>query len=102
MNIYIGNISYNVSEEELQHEFESFGQIESSKIIRDQYSGRSKGFGFVEMPNEAEAESAIEKLNGRELKGRKIKVNKARSRSQDRQFGGSRMGGSQGGGRRFY
>ncbi len=93
MNIYIGNISYKVSEEELQHEFESFGQVESSKIITDQYSGRSKGFGFVEMPNEAEAESAIEKLNGRELKGRKIKVNKARPRSQDRQYGGNRMGG---------
>jgi RNA recognition motif-containing protein len=93
MNIYIGNISYKVSEDELRHEFESFDQIESSKIIRDQYSGRSKGFGFVEMPNKAEAESAIEKLNSRELKGRKIKVNKARPRSQDRRYGGYRMGG---------
>jgi RNA recognition motif-containing protein len=82
MNIYVGNISYNVKDEELLREFESFGKVESAKIIKDQYSGRSKGFGFVEMPDDLEAEKAIERLNGREIKGRKIKVNMARARAQ--------------------
>ena len=82
MNIYVGNISYNVRDEELLREFESFGKVESAKIIKDQYSGRSKGFGFVEMPDDQEAEAAIERLNGREIKGRKIKVNMARVRTQ--------------------
>jgi RNA recognition motif-containing protein len=81
MNIYIGNISYKVTVEELQREFESFGRVDSAKIIKDQYSGRSKGFGFVEMPDDFEAEAAIETLNGREIKGRKIKVNLARARN---------------------
>lgn len=83
MKIYVGNISYNVTDEELQREFESFGKVESAKIIKDQYSGRPKGFGFVEMADEFEAEAAIERLNGREIKGRKIKVNLARARTQE-------------------
>ena len=82
MNIYVGNISYKVSDEELLREFESLGKVESARIIKDQYSGRSKGFGFVEMPDDIEAEAAIERLNGREIKGRKIKVNMARARTQ--------------------
>ena len=67
MNIYVGNISYNVRDEELLREFEPFGKVESARIIKDQYSGRSKGFGFVEMPDDLEAEAAIERLNGREI-----------------------------------
>jgi RNA recognition motif-containing protein len=82
MNIYVGNISYKVRDEELLKEFESFGKVESARIIKDQYSGRSKGFGFVEMPDDFEAEAAIERLNGREIKGRKIKVNMAKARAQ--------------------
>ena len=104
MNIYVGNISYEVTEEDLQKAFEGYGQIESIKIIKDNYSGRSKGFGFVEMPKNADAQSAINGLNDKEIKGRTIKVNAARPRTENRGgrggFGGGRRGG-QGGGRRF-
>ena len=95
MKIYVGSLSYKVTEEDLKKEFESFGQVESVNIIKDRYSGESRGFGFVEMPNKDEAQSAIEGLNGRELKGRKISVNEARPRSE-----GFRGGGRRGGGRR--
>ena len=97
MNIYAGNLSYDLSEEDLKKAFEEFGQVESAKIISDMYSGRSKGFGFVEMSNEAEAQSAIDGLNGKDLKGRTLNVNQARPRSEGRQ-GGKRRGG----GRRSY
>jgi RNA recognition motif-containing protein len=92
MNIYVGNLSYEATEEDLQQAFEAFGQVESVRIIKDKYSGQSKGFGFVEMPAKAEAESAIEGLNGKELKGRTLNVNEARPRSEGRQ-GGARRGG---------
>jgi len=82
MNIYIGNLSYNVSEDELGKAFRSFGQVETVKIIRDKYSGQSKGFGFVEMPSAEEARSAITDLNGKQLNGRTLKVNEARHRSE--------------------
>ena len=105
MKIYVGNLSYDVSEEDLKETFESFGEIESVKIIKDNYSGRSKGFGFIEMPNNADAQSAINGLNEKELKGRTLNVNKARPRNENRsgrgEFGGGRRGGRQGGGRRF-
>jgi len=105
MNIYVGNLSYEVTEEDLQNAFEGYGQIESLKIIKDNYSGRSKGFGFVEMSNNADAQSAIDGLNDKELKGRTLKVNTARPRTNNRGgrggFGGGRRGGRQGGGRRF-
>jgi RNA recognition motif-containing protein len=96
MNIYVGNLSFDVTEEDLKQAFSAFGQVESAKIIKDQYDGRSKGFGFVEMAGRAEANSAIDGLNGKDLKGRTVKVNEAQSRS------GYRRGGArQGGGRRF-
>ena len=98
MNIYVGNLSYEATEEDLQQAFEGFGQVESVNIIKDKYSGRSKGFGFVEMPAKDEAQSAINELNDTELKGRTLKVNEARPRSESR---GGRGGGSRGGGRRF-
>lgn len=97
MNIYVGNLSYGVTEEDLKEAFEAFGEVETVKIIKDRYSGESKGFGFVEMPDRAGAEAAIDGLDGTELKGRTIKVNKARPRSE-----GRRDGARQGGGRRFY
>ena len=97
MNIYVGNLSYEVTEEDLKQAFEGFGQVESVNIIKDRYSGESRGFGFVEMPDKAEAESAIEGLNGKELKGRTLNVNEARPRSE-----GGRGGGRRGGGRRSY
>jgi RNA recognition motif-containing protein len=101
MNIYVGSLSYNVTEEDLKQAFEPFGEVESVRIIKDMYSGRSKGFGFVEMPGKSEAQSAIESLNGKEMKGRTVKVNEARPRSEGRQ-GGRGGGGRRGGGRRFY
>ena len=96
MNIYVGNLSRDVTEEDLRQEFEAFGQITSVTVIKDKFSGQSRGFGFVEMPAKAEAESAIADLNGKELKGRPIKVNEARPRPE-----GRRGGGRRGGGRRF-
>ncbi len=97
MNIYVGNLSYDVTEEELQQAFEAFGQVESTKIIKDMYTGRSRGFGFVEMPSQTEGESAITKLNGTDLKGRTLKVSEARPRPE-----GGRRGGRRGSRRRFY
>ena len=92
MNIFIGNLSYNVTEEDLRHAFEAFGQVASATVIKDEQSGRSKGFGFVEMPVQAEAQSAIEVLNGKPLKGRTITVNEARPHTDDRR-GRDRGGG---------
>ena len=103
MNIYVGNLSYQVSEEDLRVAFEPFGQVESVNIIKDKYSGQSKGFGFVEMSSEEEARSAISELNGKELNGRTLNVNEARPRSERGRGGGRRGGGGgrRGGGRRF-
>jgi RNA recognition motif-containing protein len=91
MKIFIGSLSYNVTEEDLRHAFEAFGQVASATVIEDEQSGRSKGFGFVEMPVQAEAQSAIAALNGRAFKGRTLTVNKARPQSDDRR--GSDRGG---------
>ncbi len=96
MNIYVGNMSYEITEEDLRLAFEAFGQVESAAIIKDKYSGQSKGFGFVEMPSKAEGQSAIDGLNGTELKGRTLNVNEARPRTE-----GRRDRGGRGGGRRF-
>jgi RNA recognition motif-containing protein len=97
MNIYVGNLSYNVSEEDLKTGFEAFGQVTSASIIKDKFSGQSKGFGFVEMPSKEEAQAAITGMNGKEMKGRTLNVNEARPRSDDRRGGG---GGGGGGARR--
>ncbi|MCB0402661.1 MAG: RNA-binding protein [Flavobacteriales bacterium] len=77
MNIYVGNLDYHVTEQELETLFGEYGEIESAKVITDNVSGRAKGFAFVEMPNEQEAENAINELNGIEVNDRPIKVNKA-------------------------
>jgi RNA recognition motif-containing protein len=102
MNIYVGNLSYDVTEGDLRQAFEAFGKVESAKIIMDMYSNRSKGFGFVEMPDNSEAQSAIDGLNDKEFKGRTLNVNQARPRSEGRRGGGGarRGGGRPGGGRR--
>ena len=92
MKIYVGNLSYEVTEEDLKGAFEAFGQVASAEIIKDKFSGRSKGFGFVEMSAKEEAQSAIAELNGTELKGRTLKVDEARPRSENR-GGGRRRGG---------
>ena len=80
MNVYVGNLSYDLSEDDLKTAFEEHGEVSSAKIIFDRYSGRSKGFGFVEMSDQGAAEKAIEGLNGKELDGRAIKVNESKPR----------------------
>ena len=80
MNIYVGNIAWSMTEDELSALFSEFGSVSSAKIITDKYSGRSKGFGFVEMDNDAEAEAAIEALNDSDQNGRNLRVNQARPR----------------------
>lgn len=103
MNIYVGNLSNTVTDEDLRQEFEEFGQVESANVIKDKFSGESRGFGFVEMPSKEEAMAAISGLEERELKGKKINVNEARPRPANRGGGGgrrdSRRGGGGGGGR---
>ena len=102
MNIYVGNLSNEVTDEDLRQEFETFGQVESARVIKDKFSGESRGFGFVEMPSKEEATAAISGLEERELKGKKINVSEARPRPANRGGGGrrdSRRGGGGGGGR---
>jgi RNA recognition motif-containing protein len=88
MNIYVGSLSIDVSEDDLTQFFEAYGRVESVKIIKDRYTGESRGFAFVEMPTKAEALSALNGLNGKELKGSNIVVNEARPRSEERGRGG--------------
>ena len=96
MNIYVGNLSFDATDDDLREAFESFGTVDTANVIRDHYSGRSRGFGFVEMPESAEAEAAIAGLDGQEVAGRSVKVNEARPRPPR----GDRRGGGGGGRRR--
>jgi RNA recognition motif-containing protein len=96
MNIYVGNLAVQTTEAELREAFESFGDVDTAKIIKDNVTGRSRGFGFVEMPNREEAQAAISGLNGKELGGSALTVNEAKPRESrgGRSFGGgSRPGG---------
>jgi len=93
MNIYVGNLSPEITEEDLQQAFETFGQVASVNVIKDKYSGVSRGFGFVEMPAKAEGQAAIDGLNGTRLKGQTLNVNEARPRPEGRRSGGGRRGG---------
>ena len=97
MNIYVGNLSNQTTEDDLRQAFEAFGQVESVNIIKDKFSGESRGFGFVEIPSKEEAQKAIEEMNGKDLMGRAVNVNEARPKT-DR--GGGRGGGGRGGGGR--
>ena len=90
MNIYVGNLSYDMSEEELRHSFEDHGAVDSAKIIMDRETGRSKGFGFVEMPDASEAQAAIQELNGAMVSGRPLRVNEAKPRREFSPRGGAR------------
>ena len=94
MNIYVGNLSDDVSEENLRQAFESFGQVTSARVIKDKYTGRSRGFGFVEMLEQAQAQAANKSLNGKELLGKQMSVNEARPRTNRGSSGG--QGGYQG------
>ena len=110
MNIYVGNLSRDVTEEDLRQAFEAYGEVSTINIIKDRFSGESRGFGFVEMPSNTEAEAAIEAMNEQDLKGRVIKVNEAKPKADNRRSGGGGgggrggrgggRGGSRGGGRR--
>lgn len=82
MNIYAGNLSYSVTDEDLKEIFGAFGQVSRANVISDRETGRSKGFGFVEMTVDAEAKQAIDSLNGKDVKGRAINVNEARPRPE--------------------
>lgn len=114
VNIYVGNLTREVAEGDLQQLFAEFGEVASAAVIKDKFSGGSRGFGFVEMPDNSQAQKAIEELNGKELKGRTIVVNEARPREERRGGGGGRdrrpggggggrdhRGGGGGGGRRW-
>ena len=94
MNIYVGNLSREVTDEELRQEFEAFGKVASVNIIKDRYSGQSRGFGFVEMATKEEGQAAIDGLKGKSLKGRELDVSEARPRTE------GRRGGFGGGGKR--
>ena len=100
MKIYVGNLSYEVTEQDLRQEFEAFGGVDSVNVITDKYSGRPKGFAFVEMASKSEAEAAITGLNGKTLKDRTIVVNEARPRTDNRGGGsyGNRKSGGYGSG----
>lgn len=105
MNIYVGSLHYDLSEDELKEIFESYGEVSSVRIITDKFTGRSKGFGFVEMSDSEAANHAIEELNESEIKGRTIRVNESIERKDrgDRKrggFGGDNRGGGGGGDRR--
>jgi len=95
MRIYVGNLSYDVTEEQLRQEFGAFGEVTSVSVVTDKYSGRPKGFGFVEMMTKSEAEAAITGLNGKTIQDRTIVVNEARPRTDNRGSGsyGDRRGG---------
>jgi RNA recognition motif-containing protein len=91
MNIYVGNLSYEINETDLRKEFEAFGQVTSAAVIKDKFTGESRGFGFVEMAGKQEAQSAMESLNGKELKGKVLKVTEARPRNDNHRGGGQRF-----------
>ncbi len=99
MNLYVGNLLFDVSESDLRTAFEEFGEVTEVRLIMDKFSGKSKGFGFIEMPTKEEAEKAIEEMNGKEVMGRDIKVNVAKPKTDRGGRGGG--GGGGGGGRRF-
>lgn len=102
MNIFVGSLPFKIEESELQEIFEEYGEVTSVKIITDRATGRSKGFGFVEMTNEEEAKKAIEELNNAEIEGRTIVVNKAEEKKEgSRPAGGGFRGGNSGGGGGF-
>ena len=95
MNIYVGNISRTATEQDIKEAFEAFGAVQSAAIIKDKFSGESRGFGFVEMPNKEEGDKAISGLNGKDLKGRTLTVNEAKPRTDRPRTGGP--GGGRGG-----
>ncbi len=106
MNIYVSNLSFNVQDEDLKGFFEEYGEVSSAKVITDKFTGRSRGFGFVEMSDDAAAQKAIQELDGATVEGRAIKVSEAKPREQRPNNGGGggprrNFGGGGGGGNRW-
>jgi RNA recognition motif-containing protein len=97
MNIYVGNLAYDATDETIKQAFESFGEVTSARVIKDKYTGQSRGFGFVEMSVQSQAQTAIKSLNGKELLGKQMSVNEARARADQ-----GKTGGQGGGGRMDY
>jgi len=98
MNIYAGNLAPETTDDDLRQAFEAFGQVSTASVVKDKFSGESRGFGFVEMPSKTEAQSAIEQMNGADLKGRSIVVNEARPKAdRGKGGGGGRDRGGSGG-----
>ena len=98
MNIFVGSLPFSLEENELKEFFEEYGEVSSAKIISDKFTGRSKGFGFVEMPDDAAAQKAIDELNGAEVNGRTIVVNKSEEKKDGPRRSGFSGGGNSGGG----
>ena len=92
MNIYVGNLAYDATDETVREAFESFGEVTSARVIKDKYTGQSRGFGFVEMAMQSQAQTAIRSLNGKEVLGKEISVSEARPRRDEGRTGGGRMG----------
>lgn len=106
MKIYVGNLSYDVAEDDLRQAFSEFGEVKSVNLLTDKQTGQSKGFGFVEMAEVSEGQTAIKEMNGKEFMGRELKVDQAKDKPATRPggrggFGGPRGGSGGGGGRRF-
>jgi RNA recognition motif-containing protein len=100
-NIFVGNLDFNTSEDDLRHLFETYGQVDRVSIMTDRETGRSRGFGFVEMANAEDGEKAIAALNGNQVGGRKLNVNEARPKTERSGGGGRDRGGRGGGGQRW-
>jgi cold-inducible RNA-binding protein len=103
MNLYVGNLSFSINDDSLRQAFEEFGQVSSAAVIKDKFSGESRGFGFIEMPSKEEAEKAMTALDGKDLDGRALTVNEAKPREDrgNRGGGGGNRGGGGGGDRRW-
>jgi cold-inducible RNA-binding protein len=101
MNIYVGNLSFDVTDDELRQLFSTYGEVESASVVKDRFSGESRGFGFVEMPAKKDADAAIAGLNGTDVKGRSITVNEAKPKAPKSGGGGGGGGGGGRGGRRY-
>src|SRR5579862_8629873 len=102
MNIYVSNLSFNVQDDDLRGFFEEYGEIISAKVITDKFTQRSRGFGFVEMADDASAQKAIQELDGATVEGRAIRVSEARPREEKTGNGGGGFGGNKGGGNRSF
>ncbi len=98
MDIYVGNLAYSTNDESLRNAFAAYGEVASARVVSDRMTGRSKGFGFVEMPDRAQAQAAIDALNGQELDGRPLRVNESQPKPREERRGGGGFGGGGGGG----